>query len=61
MEVDKTFICAWCAKELGRGEQSVLHPDIESASQVGSHVSFPQWESGGMCVIVAFIFEAIVR
>ncbi len=54
----KVLICARCARVLTGGDQgtevtrseltgsSLQTGDFESASQIGGHASFPQWEAG---------------
>ena len=52
----KVMLCARCAKVIGRDEEGTQVSssevsklpsidEFESASQVDSHVSFPQWDS----------------
>ena len=55
----KVIICSQCARVIADGEQvtevspsllthtstRTLEGDFESASQVGSHAQFPQWEA----------------
>jgi hypothetical protein len=41
-------ICARCAHALGKGNHLMLTAlEFESASQIGSHASYPQWGSEG--------------
>ncbi len=45
----EVVVCARCAAVLGKGEEVVIPGglEFESASQVFSHVSYPQWGSEG--------------
>lgn len=42
----EVVVCARCAQALGKSDQLLLSGvEFESASQVGSHASYPQWGS----------------
>lgn len=59
-ETQEVMFCAYCARALGKGSTisgTFSGLDFESASQVGSHASFPQWEARGKennrdCIII---------
>ena len=47
-EQEVIVVCARCAQALGKSDQVLLSGvEFESASQVGSHASYPQWGSEG--------------
>ena len=52
-DIEEIVLCTRCAHALGKGEQQLVLSalDFESVSQVGSHASFPQWGSEGVCVL----------